>query len=994
MMNRNILVGFITAMIIVAMVGCAGSDCPVTTPGTAQSEADSANSQTHLWGLWTVKIDPVTWKVEAIPDRNAMFTANVVNFLNGKISNMGFKINKIDKQASYTDIDIDVTLNHPFPGMTKYNGYDVRGVFMGDGSGMMSYNTDLKYGVAGIDQMMLPDPVDGVGGPDGYTRWFNKTEFSGNGMPLLLYTQGKMATSGFAGTATLNPYKYFADGLSANDDLWSWVNDHPESVGTFSSGASNIRNYYLRFPADKNIVYGYAVMANWAGTGALDHPSNAPEAVGLSVVVTPDIYYVDGSQKGGKLILDLNYSTAWGKTPSTVFIESSVLSSPYQLTGSEMVPVGGGSNYSTYHVEIPADNINGTTGNEFWAIFQYDNYNYLNDFGVPNNAGPDQLASFFRYDLYVSPDLSNTPPVVISGVSGPTPEFTTSVGTYSVAATDIDGDPLTYSWTMKNNEDSSIVTGYDGIPGSPPSELTISWSTVPGIAAGKLYDIYCTVTDSKSAPVPANMLTVTIMQACNGWAQTWGTPDNSDLGYSVATDSQGNSYTVGRYCGTCDFDPGPGVDSHTSGSSYDTFLSKFDTCGEFVWAKTWGGSYTEQHYAVTVDGSDNVYVTGAFTGMPTDFDPGTGVENHSSAGGQDVFVSKFDTSGNFIWAKTWGGASPDSGTSISFDPSGNIYIAGYFTGTIDFDPGAGVDNRTPVGADDIFVSKLDSSGNYLWAKTWGGPLSDYGWPQIWIGGPSVAVDNSGNAFVTGQFQGTADFNPDAGVDSHVSNGLYDIFISKFDSSGAFQWAKTWGSPNTVYGDFGLSAAVDGSGNVYCGGIFTGGHVTDWDYIDFDPGPGVENHKTNGYQDLYLSKFDTNGNFVWARTWGSWGSEEFGTISYDPTGAILISGAFVSTVDFDPGPGVDNHSSVDNIDAFVSKIDLDGNFAWARTWGGPIYDEGFSVASDDAGDVFVTGFYCGPTDFDPSTDVDMHQPIGPSISYDVYLLKLLSNGWWD
>ena len=131
-----------------------------------------------------------------------MFMANVVKFLNEKPTSLKFKINKIAPATGYVDVDIDISITHPFPGLPQYNGYDVRGVFMGDGSLIMKYNPDLIYPEKHTDQFMFANPEDGYGAPDGYTRWFNRPEFSTGGMPMFSYTPGKVATPGFAGTAT------------------------------------------------------------------------------------------------------------------------------------------------------------------------------------------------------------------------------------------------------------------------------------------------------------------------------------------------------------------------------------------------------------------------------------------------------------------------------------------------------------------------------------------------------------------------------------------------------------------------------------------------------------------------------------------------------------------------------------------------------------------------------------------------------------------------
>jgi hypothetical protein len=400
---------------IVLVIGCSQTGGSPTGPGvdlTANHASSGIQSQTHLWGYYNVYIDLPTKTVAAELDRHAMFTANVVTFLNGKPPKLGFKINEILQNTDYVDVDIDVSLTHPFPGLDGYRGYDVRGVFIGDGSSTLAYNPALIYPVSGTDQIMLPDPDDGVGGPDGYTRWFNKPEFATGGMPLFSYTQGSVASPTFNGTATLCPYKYFADSVGVDENLWTSISANPDANGVFSAGAKNSRNYYLRFPTGKGIVYGYAVIANWTGVEEQYHPSNAPEAVACSVADNSDLWFTSSDENGGSLKLDIS-PWNWGSSISAgvmedykIIVESSVLNNTYTLNTSEMTPSAGGEHYSTYSVDIPADNITSAEGNEYWVIVEQQNADYKNNFGVTNLCGDDRLAAFFRFDLKVDAEQS------------------------------------------------------------------------------------------------------------------------------------------------------------------------------------------------------------------------------------------------------------------------------------------------------------------------------------------------------------------------------------------------------------------------------------------------------------------------------------------------------------------------------------------------------------------------------------------------------------
>ncbi len=315
------------------------------------------------------------------------------------------------------------------------------------------------------------------------------------------------------------------------------------------------------------------------------------------------------------------------------------------------------------------------------------------------------------------------------------------------------------------------------------------------------------------------------------WAKNFGGTDN-EKGFSVAVDSSGNVYTTGDFQGTADFDPGPGTANLTSNGGRDVFVSKLDSSGNYLWAKSWGSAADpglnadDTSRSVAVDSSGNVYTTGYFQ-RTVDFDPGAGTTNLTVNGNtaNDVFVSKLDSSGDLLWVRSVGGTSNDLAQSVAVDSSGNVYTTGYFYGTTDFDPGAGTAELTSSGGPNGFVLKLDSSGNYLWAKTWGG---------AWSFAYSMAVDSSGNVYASGNFQGTVDFDPGAGTANLTSNGNKYAAVLKLDSSGNYVWAKSFGGTRM---DFAWSVAVDSSGNVYTTGFFQG-------TADFDPGAGTTNLLTH------------------------------------------------------------------------------------------------------------------------------------------------------
>ena len=463
---------------------------------------------------------------------------------------------------------------------------------------------------------------------------------------------------------------------------------------------------------------------------------------------------------------------------------------------------------------------------------------------------------------------------------------------------------------------------------------------------------------------------------CNHvWAQptfTWAKKMggiSGDFGSSIALDASGNVFTTGFFQGTADFDPGAGTFNLTSQGYRDIFISKLDAAGNFVWAKKMGGtSSNDEGFSIALDGSGNVYTTGFFEGT-ADFNPGAGVANLTSQGYRDIFISKLDAAGNFVWAKKMGGTDLDEGYSIALDGSGNVYTTGYFEETVDFNPGAGVANLTSAGNADIFISKLDAAGNFVWAKQMGGTSVS---GDI---GRSIALDGSGNVYTTGSFHGTADFDPGAGTFNLTSQGHRDIFISKLDAAGNFVWAKKMGGTSSY--DEGYSIALDASGNVFTTGIFQG-------VADFDPGAGTFNLTSAGSYDIFISKLDAAGNFVWAKQMGGIFGEESFSIALDGSGNVFTTGYFDNIVDFDPGAGTFNLTSVGSTDIFISKLDAAGNFVWAKQMGGTMDDRGQSIALDASGNVYTTGYFNGTADFDPGAGTFNLTSAG---SYDIFVHKM-------
>jgi hypothetical protein len=453
------------------------------------------------------------------------------------------------------------------------------------------------------------------------------------------------------------------------------------------------------------------------------------------------------------------------------------------------------------------------------------------------------------------------------------------------------------------------------------------------------------------------------------WAKSMG-GTSEETGCSIALDASGNVYTTGYFSGTADFDPGIGIYNLVSAGSTDIYISKLDASGNFVWAKAIGSTGDDVGRSLCIDASGNVYTTGYFSAT-ADFNPGIGTSNLTSAGQQDVFIIKLDASGNFVWAKMIGGTNDDRGYGIALDASGNILTAGSFYSTADFDPGTGVLNLVSAGQSDIFVLKLNSSGNFMWAKVMGGADTE--------GASSIAVDAAENVYTTGSFQGgtAADFDPGAGV-FNLTSSLSGVFISKLDASGNFVWATAMAEAGGV----GTSIFIDVYSNVFTTGYFSA-------TTDFAPGPSVVNLTPTGFYDVFVSKLSSSGYYIWAKNMGGNGADFGHAVTADAFGNVYTTGDFQggTNADFDPGTGVFNFTSAGGGEIFISKLDPSGNFVWAKAMSGSNYEDGRGIVIDGSTNVYITGRYAQTVDFNPGTAVSNLTSAGVN---DAFVHKMSQN----
>jgi hypothetical protein len=462
-----------------------------------------------------------------------------------------------------------------------------------------------------------------------------------------------------------------------------------------------------------------------------------------------------------------------------------------------------------------------------------------------------------------------------------------------------------------------------------------------------------------SALAPQNVLpqaTALTSEVTFAQAQAIGgfpTPRSANQIREVTVDLAGNVYTTGYFQGTADFDPGAGVAQLTSLGEHDIYLTKSDPSGNLFWAKRIGGLGQDFAQAIRIDATGNIYLAGGFADT-VDFDPGVGVTNLKATGTVSIFVSKLDANGNLLWAKTMEGSELGYVTGIEVDSTGNVYTTGEFSQTVDFDPGAGSTLLTSSGETDIFVSKLDSTGNFVWAKSVGGNFSD--------SVKALALDTSGNLYITGDFQGTADFDPGtAVVNLSAGSSASAAFITKLDGTGNLVWSKQLGGLGASIGGsrvFSYAIQVDNTDNVYTAGSFFG-------TADFDPGAGITTLTgTEFSEDIFISKLDATGNFVWVKQIGNSGADAAIDLRVDSASSLYVTGRFSGTVDFDPSAATKALTSAGQGDVFVGKFASDGSLLWVKGMGGNATDIATGLHLDQVGSVYTVGYFRGSADFDP------------------------------
>lgn len=407
------------------------------------------------------------------------------------------------------------------------------------------------------------------------------------------------------------------------------------------------------------------------------------------------------------------------------------------------------------------------------------------------------------------------------------------------------------------------------------------------------------------------------------WAKQAG-GSGSDQGYDIGVDASGNVYVSGWFSGSAQF----GTETLTSFGMQDIFVACYDSSGVFKWAKQAGSPGNEVCAGIITNAGGDSFITGWFS-ETADF----GNFSVSSAGSYDMFVAKYNASGAAQWVSRGGGPSDDYGNRITLATDGGVCIGGSFRETI----WVGDHELVSKGNRDVLLSHFSANGDVVCAKSAGGQGEDRAY--------GIFQDSDGNYFLTGFFSGTAEFD-DIEL---TSPAIISTYIAKMTNQGFFQWVKQGsGGANDFARGFDIEA--DGEGNVVATGFFSGTATFDNQVLT----------ATGGQYDFdaFLTKFNPQGDLVWAKKAGSNGIDQGTTLFVNPVGEIFLGGFFTQTAHFDEIVAESSGKS----DVFVTKFNADGTAQWVVNGGGDENDYAYGVVNDASGSIYLTGVFAGSAGF--------------------------------
>jgi gliding motility-associated-like protein len=435
-------------------------------------------------------------------------------------------------------------------------------------------------------------------------------------------------------------------------------------------------------------------------------------------------------------------------------------------------------------------------------------------------------------------------------------------------------------------------------------------------------------------------------QSSYQWGTTLKDGGFSGEAKSIALDQKGNSYVTGYFSGQVDFGNGKTLSSVTD--SADIFVAKYDPKGGCIWAFSMGYDVADAGTAIYLDPSDDVYLTGYYSGKVS-FDPQSTAGNLISDKFGNAFIAKYTSDGKFNWVRNIGGDGHDVANCVSADKSG-VYVSGSFNGSaIDLDmPNGKIFENKFRGTKDIFIVKYGLTGKYVWGGTAGDADEDEA--------KTIYSDQQGSVYVGGYFNKSTNFDFISGKALLTSQGVGDGFIAGYDAiNGSNLNAFQIGGREE---DAVSSLSTDTKGNIYATGNFSSTAAFD----------GSIKLDSKGGKDIFLVKYDVSGKCMYAYGFGGLQNDEGNGVSVTPSGSIYLTGNFAGDVCFDPNLKdgyMTTFKSTPNV--FMSRYQADGTFYWAASVTGDVRGSGSALVADGSGKLYVAGYAGGAGFLDPGID---------------------------
>jgi hypothetical protein len=549
-------------------------------------------------------------------------------------------------------------------------------------------------------------------------------------------------------------------------------------------------------------------------------------------------------------------------------------------------------------------------------------------FGRFAGAGPVCRAAADPTDLRPSSKLRRFLAVALGAIAFGGVNASAAVPGQPTAVAAVAGNgQAVVSFTAPASDGGSAITGYTvtSSPGGLTGAGASSPITVTGLTNGTDYTF--TVAATNDVGTGAGSIASAAATPGGDWAHNYGDSGSNTQFHAVATDSTGNVYAAGYFrSATLTL----ADTTLTRIGNSDAVVAKFSPTGTVIWAKNFGGDgVTANGNGIAVDSAGNVYLGGEFSGgnLTTPAEAAL-----TKIGTKDAFALKLNAAGGAVWAKNFGGVGDAFGNGIAVDGAGNVYLGGYFSGGNLTTPGLEM-----IGTQDAFALKLNAAGDAVWAKNFGGVG---GGVTVTVNGNGIAVDSAGNVYLGGYFSGGNLTTPGLAM-----IGTQDAFALKLNAAGGAVWAKNFGGAGGSASGYGV--AVDGAGNVYLGGNFSGANLTI---------PAAAALTRIGSTDAYVLKLDATGATTWARNFGGPSLVAYGRgVVVNGAGDVCLGGYFGNGNLTTPAAAA--LTKIGTYDAFALKLDATGATTWAKNFGGlNAISVGEGVALDGAGNVYLGVYF--------------------------------------